>query len=93
MHCFKWTNFYINHVQEAHSLNLGTILWRHDGRARGGSSELTASADKPSLPRAHGMLFFEREGPIPTGEVGMQRSLATLADVRREELLAGEANP
>jgi sugar phosphate isomerase/epimerase len=39
-----------------------------------------------------GMLSIENEDPILSGEVGVQRSLATLKNVR-EELLANEPNP
>jgi sugar phosphate isomerase/epimerase len=39
-----------------------------------------------------GMLSIENEDPILSGEVGVQRSLTTLKNVR-EELLAGEPNP
>jgi sugar phosphate isomerase/epimerase len=39
-----------------------------------------------------GMLSIENEDPLLSGEVGVQRSLATLKNVR-EELLAGEPNP
>lgn len=39
-----------------------------------------------------GMLSIENEDPILSGEIGVQRSLATLKNVR-EELLAGEPNP
>ncbi|MEO8736059.1 MAG: sugar phosphate isomerase/epimerase [Edaphobacter sp.] len=39
-----------------------------------------------------GMLSIENEDPILRGEVGVQRSLATLKNVR-EELLANEPNP
>jgi sugar phosphate isomerase/epimerase len=40
----------------------------------------------------NGMLSIENEDPLLSGEVGVQRSLATLKNVR-EELLAGEPNP
>jgi sugar phosphate isomerase/epimerase len=39
-----------------------------------------------------GMLSIENEDPILSGEIGVQRSLMTLKNVR-EELLAGEPNP
>ena len=40
----------------------------------------------------NGMLSIENEDPILPGEVGVQRSLAVLKNVR-EELLANAPNP
>ena len=39
-----------------------------------------------------GMLSIENEDPILSGEVGVQRSFATLKNVR-DEIMANEPNP
>jgi hypothetical protein len=93
MHCLKRTHSYVDHVPDPHSLNRERFLGATAAALAADAVTLAASANEPSLLRSHGMLLPENEGPIHTGGIGMQRSLVTLTDIRREGPLAGEANP